>query len=96
MGPMETIRSRSQEVWNMTLLLQSPGLAKREQDFSVQRARIDIAQVVYSALVRADPQRFKPIGVGAEKAARTWSLWTDELGTIKNYAPWPCGVSGLL
>ena len=45
----------------------------------------DFGQVLYSALVRADPQRFKPIGAGAEIAARTWSLWTDELGTIKTY-----------
>eukprot|EP00439_Symbiodinium_sp_Y106_P075202 s1975_g14.t2 len=45
----------------------------------------DFGQVLYSALVRADPQRFKPVGVGVEVAARTWSLWTDELGTIKTY-----------
>ncbi|CAE7480699.1 unnamed protein product, partial [Symbiodinium necroappetens] len=45
----------------------------------------DFGQVLYSALVRADPQRFKPVGVGVEAAARTWSLWTDELGTIKTY-----------
>ncbi|CAE7245339.1 unnamed protein product [Symbiodinium sp. KB8] len=46
----------------------------------------DFGQVLYSALVRADPQRFKPLGVGVEAGtARTWSLWTDELGTIKTY-----------
>ncbi|CAE7230139.1 unnamed protein product [Symbiodinium sp. CCMP2456] len=46
----------------------------------------DFGQVLYSALVRADPQRFKPVGVGdVGAAARTWSLWTDELGTIKTY-----------
>ncbi|CAK9019621.1 Uncharacterized protein SCF082_LOCUS14592 [Durusdinium trenchii] len=48
----------------------------------------DLGQVLHSALVRADPQRFKPTGTGDIEnatAARVWNLWTDELRTVKRY-----------
>ena len=48
----------------------------------------DLGQVLHAALVRADPQRFKPTGTGdveSAAAARVWSLWTDELRSVKRY-----------
>eukprot|EP00434_Breviolum_minutum_P023778 symbB.v1.2.020972.t3/scaffold1791.1/size101237/12 len=52
----------------------------------------DLGQVLQAALVRSDPQRFKPTGTGdleidgqTVTAARVWSLWTDELRTVKRY-----------
>ena len=48
----------------------------------------DLGQVLHAALVRSDPQRFKPTGTGDTEtvtAARIWTLWTDELRTPKRY-----------
>eukprot|EP00930_Biecheleria_cincta_P043115 TRINITY_DN29642_c0_g1_i1.p1 TRINITY_DN29642_c0_g1~~TRINITY_DN29642_c0_g1_i1.p1 ORF type:complete len:688 (+),score=137.65 TRINITY_DN29642_c0_g1_i1:94-2157(+) len=45
----------------------------------------DFGQVVHSALIRADPAHFKPEGTGTPDAARHWSLWCDELGTVRTY-----------
>mmetsp|Transcript_77204 Transcript_77204/g.184844 ORF Transcript_77204/g.184844 Transcript_77204/m.184844 type:complete len:663 (-) Transcript_77204:184-2172(-) len=67
----------------MTLKLLSKAYYRHNSSFWCT----DLGQVLNAALVRADPLRFKPIGTGTEKApaARVWSLWTDELGTIKMY-----------
>eukprot|EP00929_Paragymnodinium_shiwhaense_P104835 TRINITY_DN69574_c0_g3_i1.p1 TRINITY_DN69574_c0_g3~~TRINITY_DN69574_c0_g3_i1.p1 ORF type:complete len:659 (+),score=135.39 TRINITY_DN69574_c0_g3_i1:184-2160(+) len=49
----------------------------------------DYGLVVQASLIRADPSRFRPQGVIDEQIVpanvRHWSVWTDELGTIKMY-----------
>ena len=44
----------------------------------------DLGQLLQAVLVRSDAVRFKPTGLG-EESARVWSLWTDELRTVKRY-----------